>query len=354
MSSDFSVRSFLRDYTVSFVDDFAVPLARIFEQTDAVAVLDERVHRLYADRLDMVSRDHRVIVVEASEDTKTVAGMVQLANQLIDLSFRRDSTLVGIGGGVVQDLVAFTASILYRGVDWCFFPTTLLAQADSCIGSKSSINLEGRKNLLGTFYPPSEILIDPAFLDSLSLTDIRSGIGEILHYYIYADSPMYRELIDDYDVLISAPGDLLPHIRESLRIKRTVIESDERDEGERNKFNYGHTFGHAFETATKYAIPHGQAVTVGMDLANHISVSRGIMDPSLCDSLREDLLRNFPNYAWAKIDIDRYLDALRRDKKNVGQDLVCILARRPGELTKVRLPFDESLSCTVQSYLSEL
>src|SRR5271157_5866279 len=142
------------------------------------------------------------------------------------------------------DITAFVASILYRGLEWSFFPTTLLAQGDSCIGSKTSINLGDKKNLIGNFYPPSSIYIDTAFLESLETDDIKSGIGEMLHFYYYANSSYIDKLIGNYIHAISNRSTLIEYIRESLSIKKSVIEIDEFDKGERNKFNYGHTFGH--------------------------------------------------------------------------------------------------------------
>ena len=237
---------------------------------------------------------------------------------------------MAIGGGIIQDVTAFSASIIYRGIEWSFFPTTLLAQADSCIGSKTSINLGNKKNLIGNFYPPTEIYIDTAFLATLPEADILSGIGEMLHYYYYAASPFFEKIISKRPQLLSERRLLRDYIRESLQIKKGVIEIDEFDKGERNKFNYGHTFGHALETITDYGIKHGQAVTVGMDIANYLSVRMRLMGQALFDTLHAKLAVNFPGYNFSKCNMEAYFDALAKDKKNIGSNLGCILSEGPG------------------------
>jgi 3-dehydroquinate synthase len=238
-------------------------------------------------------------------------------------------------------------------VEWIFYPTTLLAQADSCIGSKSSINLGIKKNLIGNFYPPSAIYIDTAFLNTLSVDDIKSGIGEILHYYLYASSPHFDLLIADYENVLRTRDLLKKHIRQSLEIKKSVVEIDEFDRGERNKFNYGHTFGHALESVTDFAIKHGQAVTIGMDLANYISMGMGYMTPDVFHDLHAKLAINFPEEDWRAIDLNRYFEFLSKDKKNIGSNIGCILAKRPGVLFKEQMPLDDHFRKRIQTYFSD-
>ena len=161
---------------------------------------------------------------------------------------------------------------MYRGVDWIFFPTTLLAQGDSCIGSKTSINFGKFKNQVGGFYPPVNIYIDLAFLATLKDIDIKSGLGEMCHYYIVAGEEDFMRYKREYDFALSDKNVLAGIIARSLEIKKGYIEIDEFDQKERQVFNYGHSFGHAIESLTDYRIPHGIAVSYGMDMANFISV----------------------------------------------------------------------------------
>lgn len=347
------IRSHLGAYGVEFVADYGQALRATLD-APAVAICDRAVYALHEAGLSQVVPKSQVILLEAEESSKTLGGCEAVLRTLVERRFRRGHLLIAVGGGVVQDVVGFVATILYRGVEWIFVPTTLLAQADSCVGSKSSLNLGEAKNVLGTFYPPRAVIIDTRFLDTLSEDDVRSGIGEIMHFYVYADSPLRARLAAEYGELLRDRSRLRPHIVESLRIKQRVVELDEFDRGERHKFNYGHTFGHALEGATDYAIKHGLAVTAGMDLANFISRERGLLPPDVFDVLHRWLAPNFPVYDWSRLDLDRFIRLLGVDKKNEGEDLTCILAGGPGHLVVERIPLDQVLARQVARYFREV
>lgn len=341
------IRSLFRTYEVQEVPDFGDEVRTL--GWDAFVVADTRVVTLHAPKFAGIAPE-RLLRFAADEHTKTVSRSVALAEELVDRTFRRSHILVAVGGGITQDVVAFTASMLYRGVDWVYVPTTLLAQADSCIGSKTSLNLGDKKNLLGNFYPPSRVFVDPSLLNTLSESDIRSGIGEMLHFFAYSGSESFGTLLRESGRLVKERAALAPFIRESLAIKAAVVECDEFDRGERHKFNYGHTFGHALESVTDYAIPHGQAVTVGMDVANFIAVRRGLMARQDFDALHGLLRLNFPCFEWNTIDVDAYIRFLRKDKKNVDDRITCILASRLGALSVERVPADAALADAVRTY----
>lgn len=347
--SDMVICSKFREYAVSFIDDFTVPLRR--EISDgAFVIIDNIVFDLYRERLEGVLPRDRHLIVEAAETNKTLDKCKEIIDTLVENNMRRNQKLIAIGGGVIQDITAFTASILYRGIEWSFFPTTLLAQGDSCIGSKTSINLGVKKNLVGNFYPPAAVFIDMGFLTSLVVDDVKSGIGEMLHFYAYADSPLFDELIRTYDEVIVNRALLREFIQGSLAIKKSVIEADEFDKGERNKFNYGHTFGHALETVTNYRMRHGLAVTVGMDIANFLSVELGLMKQGVFGDMHAKLAVNFPSDDLSRYTVDSFMNALARDKKNIGNDLGCILSEGPGRLVRKQLPFDDNLKKMVMDY----
>jgi len=351
MSERITISSTLRKYDAEFIDDFASILERELG-SGGFLVMDSIVLDIYKERLEKMLSGREYVVIEASEHNKTIDKSKELIELLVENGVRKNQKLVAVGGGVVQDITAFTASIIYRGIDWVFFPTTLLAQADSCIGSKTSINLGNKKNLIGNFYPPSRIYIDLNFIDSLSLDDVKSGIGEMMHFYLYSDSPYFKKLVDNYEKVLSDRKLFSGYIKESLSIKKSVIESDEFDRGERNKFNYGHTFGHAIETVTDYAVKHGQAVTVGMDIANFISFKIGLMEEKVFKELNQGLVVNFPDCDFDDLDIDVYLKALLKDKKNIGSTIGCILAEKPGKLVKKQILADEDLIKMLVEYFS--
>ena len=233
--------------------------------------------------------------------------------------------LVAVGGGIIQDITSFTASVLYRGINWVFMPTTLLAQADSCVGSKTSINFDGTKNLLGGFHPPKEIYCFLDFLKTLSPDDIKSGIGEILHYYVVANSGKLEALMNNYEDVIVNRDSLQDYIVESLIIKKEMVQKDEFDLNERRVFNYGHTFGHAIEVMSGFGVSHGQAVTLGMDMANFVAYYIGRITKNKLEELRSSIYKNIPNYKIQPDQVDNFIELLKKDKKSVKGAIVCIL-----------------------------
>lgn len=352
MSEQITIHSRLRDYRVEFVGNIFPILAKELDSASCLMV-DKAVYELFAKEMQDILKAHSHLVVEATEPHKSYDYCGEIICQLLDMNVRKNAKIIAVGGGIIQDIAAFCSSIMFRGIEWAFVPTTLLAQADSCIGGKTSINFGAVKNKLGNFYPPSVIYVDTGFLNTLSVEDIKSGIGEILHFYYYADSPLTSQLYDNYLALLDNRSQLKPHILESLRIKKSVIEVDEFDRAERNKFNYGHTFGHALESVTNYAIKHGEAVTIGMDIANMLSTAMGLMEERTYKSIRSKLEMNFPEYRLSGIDVTSYLGFLAKDKKNVDEQLTCILSEGAGKLVKTKIPMDARFKERIASYFSQ-
>jgi len=350
MSDSFSVKSNIRDYYhVQFLDDLQGQLSALGEQENVIFIIDKNVHALFPEVFAII-KNSRLVLIDPSEKFKTIDYSQEIIRELINVQVRKNDILVAMGGGITQDIVAFISSILFRGVEWRFFPTTLLAQCDSCIGSKSSINFDQFKNLLGTFNPPSEIFIYLGFLTTLSESEIRSGIGEMLHYFFTKGIDQAQEIADNFDKLLVDRSMLKPFISESLRIKKEIIEKDEFDTSIRHIFNYGHTFGHAIEALTDYKIPHGQAISIGMDLANYISFTRGMITIEQFDEMHSILKRNIPPFNLTKDNINQYFLALSKDKKNKGVLLGCILTSGAGKVEKIFLNLDDSLKSVMLSY----
>ena len=181
MFNNFSVQSFKGEYEVEFTEHLTALNSNLKEGD--VVILDSNIKRLYPKVSELLD-SYYVEVLEANETAKTYEKIGELINRVIKFGFSKSNRLVGIGGGVVQDITAFSASILFRGVDWLFFPTNLLTQCDSCIGSKTSVNIGDYKNQLGGFHPPRKIFIDFSFIDTLSNLEICSGLGEMMHYFL--------------------------------------------------------------------------------------------------------------------------------------------------------------------------
>jgi 3-dehydroquinate synthase len=348
---DFVVKSVIHDYTVSFIDDFSKSLHNNLSDGDTL-IVDNKVRKLYADKLDGVLERYRCILIDATEEQKSYSGLIPVINKLIEGGFKRNNRLIAIGGGITQDITAFTASILYRGVSWLFYPTTLLAQGDSCIGSKTSVNFGKYKNQVGGFYPPESIFIDLKFLQTLSDLDLKSGFGEMCHYFIIAGEDDFKRYKKEYLVALNDHVVLLKLIQRSLEIKKAYIEIDEFDKKERQIFNYGHSFGHAIETLTDYQIPHGIAVAYGMDIANFISVKKGLLNEEIRKNIRELLQLIWKDTSINDISIDNFLVALSKDKKNIGSELRVILNGGYGNIFKTGMKNDYHLKDWLIEYFN--
>lgn len=346
------VHSHRGPYTVHFGPAFAGLESGVAAHEHLI--IDANVARLYADVLSPTLHASSVLQIEATEGNKSLERFAAYATHLIDHGVQRHHVLIAVGGGIIQDITAFLAATVLRGLAWRFYPTTLLAQADSCIGSKSSINVGPYKNQFGTFTPPNEVRISLEVLDTLEEADLRSGIGEMIKVHIIAGWSDVRALARDYPRLTQDRALLARTIQRSLAIKKTLVELDEFDRKERAIMNYGHSFGHAIESATDYAVPHGIAVTIGMDLANYLSCRFGLLDQAVFEELHALLAANYAGFEQTPVPEARFFAALSRDKKNVGSALSFIVLRGPGEVFQERFPNDERLRAVCREYWQQL
>lgn len=354
MSDRLDIQSHKGVYSVVF-DNQLLSNAGQFLQGQPHFLIDANVARLYADQLRPILDQQSTVVIEATEENKSIERAIPVFERLIANRVRRDHTLIAIGGGIIQDITCFIASTLLRGLAWKFIPTTLLAQADSCIGSKSSINLGKTKNILGTFNPPDEIFVCTDFLGTLEDKEIRSGIGEILKVHAIDSAVAFDRLAADYDFLKTDQSVLLGYIRQALLIKQRFIEVDEFDRGVRNIFNYGHSFGHAIEAATDFGVPHGIAVTIGMDMANRIAVLRGHLSEQHYLRMHSVLRKNYASFAATPIPLGGMLPALMKDKKNTSSKLVLIFpVGEEASIRRVEVPPDEEFQRQCQQFLDEM
>ena len=354
MFDSMTIQSNSGPYVVDFVPGLLEDISRI-TQENAHFLVDANVARLYSDQLSEILENPNTQVIEATEENKSIERVIHVIERLVENKVRRGQVLVAIGGGIIQDITCFIASTLLRGVEWRFVPTTLLAQADSCIGSKSSINLGPVKNILGTFNPPKQIWVCPAFLDTLEHKEVLSGIGEIVKVHAIAGQEAFGTLKADFDKLSTDREVLLGYIRAALLIKQKYIEVDEFDQGIRNIFNYGHSFGHAIESATNFAVPHGVAVAMGMDMANHIAEMRGLLSVAYRDQMHEVLHSNYKNFKTVSFSLDDMLSALMKDKKNTATELMLIFpVGEKAEIQRVAVPPDSEFKSQCQKFMEIL
>lgn len=351
-----TIHSNVRDYAVNFQKSSSF-LAGLERFPQRLFVIDENVWKHHGTGcLSTIPPTERMIF-PVSEERKTLDSVMEIYDRLMECSAKKNMTLISIGGGVIQDVTGFVASTLYRGLHWIFMPTTLLAQADSCVGSKTSLNYKRFKNLVGTFYPPAEVHIYPPFIKTLGESDFLSGFGEVAKLHIMGGAETTQELVNNLSLIMRRDETaLLRAIRNSLAIKLSYMEGDEFDTGRRNLLNFGHCFGHALETVSNYAVPHGQAVIIGMLFANLAAVRRGWLDRPLAVHLADALLLKslsvpLQREYFSPVPI---LEAMKQDKKRVGDGLVMVLMKDGHELVKITDFSERELSLGMQDLIEIL
>ncbi len=349
---DFKVKSIVHDYEVRFINDSRQTLARELKEGDVI-IIDNNIRALYPEILNGISQKNVVVGIDADERQKSYQGLIPIIEKLIAGGFRKNHWLIGIGGGITQDITAFMSSIMYRGVSWFFFPTTLLAQGDSCIGSKTSINFGEYKNQVGGFYPPNRIYIDLNYLDTLPESELQSGLGEMCHYFVVAGEGDFKRFKREYPLAKQDKNVLIGLIARSLAIKKSHIEIDEFDKNKRQVFNYGHSFGHAIESLTNYEVPHGIAVSYGMDMANFVSVKLNYLACKIRQEIRELLEQIWDGYVIRNLSIEKLANALSKDKKNMGKELRLILCKGYGKVFKTGIQLDRQFMDWLEEYFDK-
>jgi 3-dehydroquinate synthase len=324
--SHFEIQSHKGPYSVQFTDEAFKELQNLTEKK-VCFIIDKNVSEIYKAQLSPVLKNSIFYIIEATEENKDLSHFTKYAVDLTKLGVKRNDTLVAIGGGIIQDITCFLAATLFRGLDWVFFPTTLLAQVDSCIGSKSSINVGGVKNLMGTFTPPKKIFISLLFLKSLKPVEILSGVGEMIKVHGIAGIHYLTDFAKNYELILSNDEVFQKFLMQSLMIKKEMIEKDEFDTGPRLVMNYGHTFGHAVESASDYQIPHGVAITIGQAMACHYSLSQKMISPEINLMAQTLFTKNLGEFKNSRIHFSVFLNSIKKDKKNSGQKIALIIPK---------------------------
>lgn len=322
------IKSSTKDYKVNISNDFDMVKNIQIDQATFV-VIDKVLYELYQEKLFSKIPKDQLYIVEALEENKKIETALDICEIMTAIPAKRNAKLISFGGGIIQDITGFVANILYRGIHWTFFPTTLLAACDSCIGGKTSLNYKKFKNLLGTFFPPDEVNICTPFFETLSEKDFQSGLGEVVKFNVMFGEKGIENMEQNIQGLLERDHELLERfVESSLLFKKDFIEEDEFDRGVRIHLNFAHTFGHAFETMSHYAIPHGTAVAMGTIVANRISLSRGWLTEDKVQRV-EDILWKIINIdiTSIEVDMDEVIDAIHKDKKQVGKELTAVLMR---------------------------
>ncbi|MGA9565192.1 MAG: 3-dehydroquinate synthase [Candidatus Korobacteraceae bacterium] len=286
--------------------------------------------------LSASGRSFEVLVMPDGESAKRLGTVEKLAAKIMGLGADRRSVVVALGGGVVGDVGGFLASIFMRGVPVIQIPTTLVAQVDSAIGGKTGVNLVTGKNLIGTFHQPLSVLADPEALTTLPEREYRSGLFEAMKYGVIRNPEIFELMESQRDALLQRDGELLERlIVDCVTVKADVVSADEREGGERRILNFGHTVGHALESATRYKhFLHGEAVGWGMVAAAIIGREMKVTDPVTADRI-VSLIRSYGSLPPVSVNGKRVVRLLQSDKKTMGGVPHFVLASKIGAVEVV-------------------
>ncbi len=310
-----------------------------------VLIWDEAVPSQYVaelgNALEAAGKEVMACSVLGGEDTKSIESFQNICGLLSDFSVSRTDTIVGIGGGTVTDLAGFIASTYKRGLDLCEMPTTLIAAADAAVGGKNALNLGGRKNIIGTFYQPSLVLVDTKYMDTLPDATFAEGCAEVIKYGFVGDDQLVKLL--EERPLTETRNDsayLEEILKRCIRLKADIVVEDERDNGIRNLLNFGHTLGHAIETQSSYKIHHGEAVAMGMALITRASENKGLSERGTYTRLINLLEKH--GLEWrCPYNLKALLTHVAEDKKIRDGYINLVIPMRPGECTLKGMTDDE-------------
>lgn len=320
-------------------------LRRLTDANKTMVVTDQTVAALYGEalrrQLAVAGFQAATIAIPAGEASKSLAMLETLYQAFAEARLTRSDLVIAFGGGVVGDLAGFAAATYLRGIPYVQLPTTLLAQIDSSVGGKTAVNLPQGKNLAGAFYQPLAVLIDPRLLASLPPRTLRDGMAEAIKYGAIADRRLFEQVAGcrEREQFFSQATAV---IAACCRIKRDVVEADEKDSGRRLILNFGHSIGHAIEQAYHYqTYTHGEAVAIGMAKITERSEQCGRSRPgtaaALCDALNGLGLPLTPP-AW---DRERLLAAMALDKKNTGGGLRLVILPELGQAEVIRVTLED-------------
>lgn len=317
------------------LDRIGKEVKNIYDGKKIFIITDENVNRYYgkkvADSLEQSGFLTKTLVLKPGEETKSFQTLPTIYNELLDFKLTRKDLIITLGGGVIGDLGGFAASSFLRGVAFVQIPTSLLAQVDSSVGGKVAVDLERGKNLVGSFYQPKAVFIDPNVLDTLSEEFYKDGMGEVIKYGCIRDENLFYKLEK-----LKNRKELMEHIEDIIytccSIKKTVVEHDEKDLGERMLLNFGHTLGHSIEAFYKFKkYSHGEAVAIGMYNISLKSEAMNISAKGTAERIKNILINYGLPYEMHVDDNKAIVDTIALDKKNLGSTLKVILLKEIGK-----------------------
>lgn len=343
-----NISSRLYDYSVEFVEDFSEKLREFAPET--LYVVDRNVYQLYIEKFKEID-PNKIYYMDAVEHKKNMDTVMDIISFMKKNGVRKNWKIVCFGGGITQDVTTIASNLYLRNIDWYFFPTTLLAMSDSCIGGKCGINFGEYKNQIGVFYPPKKIFIDIRFLKTLSEADYINGWGEILKFSLTDGNDFYEELKSEHQYI---PCDsIAKYIHKGLFVKKTIIEEDEFESDLRRVLNYGHTFGHALEAYTNNVIPHGKAVIWGMDVVNYFAWKEQLISYEVYEDIKRLIKHAFIKDEIIIEEPLKLFNIIKTDKKVKGNILNFAMLDKPSHLIIYPMEINKALENRFEDYLKE-
>ena len=301
-------------------------LPGILQDTKVAIITNPTVSGLHINYLTsrLKVKELHIITLPDGEEYKNFESINYGLDRLFDAKFDRNSVLIAFGGGVIGDMTGFMASIFLRGIKFIQIPTTLLSMVDSSVGGKTGINNKYGKNLIGAFYQPEIVYIDTKFLSTLPKREYSAGMAEVIKMAVMFDRVFFENLKD-----FKLTNEQI--IRESVEIKANVVNQDEKEKGIRSVLNYGHTFGHVIENLTNYSTYlHGEAVAIGMVMANRLAVKLGYLTKTEEESIKETL-KSYDLPTDYKIkDVEEFYEHFFADKKTLNNSIKFIIPNSIG------------------------
>ncbi|MCB2291091.1 3-dehydroquinate synthase [Clostridium sp. CS001] len=316
------------------IQNIGLEIKKIYVNKRIFIITDNNVEFLYGNKIESTLKKEGFIVkkilIEPGENSKSFEALRSVCEEILEFGLSREDLIIAFGGGVVGDLGGFAASILLRGIAFIQIPTTLLAQVDSSVGGKVAINSKNGKNLIGSFYQPEAVFIDPDLLTSLSERVFNDGMAEVIKCAAIKDEGLFYSLLQ-YETKETLINDIGEIIYICCNIKKNVVQVDEKDMGERMLLNFGHTIGHVIEKMFNYeTFTHGEAVAMGMIAITKNSETLGITEKGSA-ALLIKLINKYNLYSeLPSMDRDEFFKALLLDKKNINEDINLILLKKIG------------------------
>lgn len=336
MKKTLSVQSKNKNYNIIVENNSLLKYILMQESSQKIIIIIDSKLSFLLNKLKL-NNNYHIIKINGGEKIKSFKNYSLLCSKILKLKINRSSCIIAIGGGTIGDLVGFVASTLLRGIKFILMPTTLLSQVDSSIGGKNGINATYGKNLVGTFYQPNKVFIDPSLLRSLNKREIKSGYAEILKHALIKDKNFYKWLCKNYtNVLNLKKYYITKAIIHSIKIKTFFIQKDEHEKlqtsNSRAMLNFGHTFGHALETMNNYnnKLTHGEAIAIGMSLASKISYKKKLITDKEYYSIIRHLKAIKLPYKDKRIKQDKLYKLMLADKKNTNNKINLILLKKIG------------------------